>query len=92
MVEAAGVFARSAVAAADPSSPARAKALLWACARLADFASSVGLQPTAQVVLHPSVIERFVLVGCAEVSGASRRTQVELQVPRVAEFVGHDYR
>jgi integrase len=74
MPEAAGVFARATVAAVGPSSPARAKALLWSCARLATFGVSVGLEPSAVVLLHPSVIERFILVGTGELSGAARRT------------------
>jgi hypothetical protein len=59
---------------ADPPSAARAKALLWAGAKLGPFGISVGLAPQPAVMLHPSVIERFILVGCAEVSGAARRT------------------
>lgn len=74
MPEAAGGFARMTVAAVDPPSVARAKALLWACAKLATFGLSVGVEPDPTVLLHPSVIERFVLVGCGEVSGAARRT------------------
>jgi len=70
----AGVFARTTVTAVGPASPARAKALLWACARLATFGLSVGLDPSPEVLLHPSTIERFILVGCADVSGAARRT------------------
>jgi integrase len=70
----AGAFAREVVTAAGPANPARAKALLWACAKLASFAASVGLEADPAVVLHPSVIERFILIGCPEVSGASRRT------------------
>jgi integrase len=68
------VFARSVVAAVDPPSVGRAKALLWSCARLAAFGISVGLEPEPAVLLHPSVIERFVLVGVPDVSGAARRT------------------
>lgn len=74
MPDAAAVFARTVVTAVGPSSAGRAKALLWACARLATFGLAVGLDPDPAVLLHPSVIERFVLVGCAEVSGAARRT------------------
>lgn len=74
MPEAAGVFARSVVAGAEVSSPARAKALLWAAARLASFGLSVGLEADAAVLFHPSVIERFVVVGCRDVSPAARRT------------------
>lgn len=74
MPEAAGVFARSVVAAAVPPSAARAKALLWAAARLAAFGASVGLEPDPAVLLRPSVIERFVVVGVAGLSPASQRT------------------
>ncbi|MGH9120206.1 MAG: hypothetical protein ACRD0A_20760 [Acidimicrobiales bacterium] len=74
MPEAAGGFARTVVASVDPPSPARAKALLWSCARLASFGIGIGLEPEAAVLLHPSVIERFVLVGAPGLSGAARRT------------------
>jgi integrase len=70
----AGVFARTVVAAAAPPSATRAKALLWAAARLAAFGLSVGLEADAAVLLHRSVVERFVLVGCTDVSPAARRT------------------
>lgn len=62
------------MAGVAPSSVGRAKALLWSCARLASFGITVGLEPTPAVLLHPSVIERFVLVGCGGLSGAARRT------------------
>lgn len=74
MPEAAAVFARTVVAAVDPPSVGRARALLWSCARLGTFAVSVGLAPEPAVLLHPSVIERFVLVGCGGLSDAARRT------------------
>jgi len=71
---AAGAFAREVVAAVGPASPARAKALLWACARLAAFGISVGLERSPTVLLHSSVIERFVIVGTAGWSSPARRT------------------
>ena len=74
MPEPAGVFARTVVAAAAPAAVTRAKALLWAAARLATFGLSVGLEADPAVLLHPSVVERFVLVGCTDVSPAARRT------------------
>jgi hypothetical protein len=49
------------VARAAPGTPARAKALLFAAGRLAGFAERVGLELEAGVVLHASVIERFVI-------------------------------
>jgi integrase len=70
--EAAG-FARAVVSAAAPDSPARAKALLFACSRLAAFAERVGLG-LENALLSDAVIERFVLVGCGGLSLASVRT------------------
>lgn len=74
MPPAAGAFARTTVATVAPPRAARAKALLWACAKLATFGLSVGLAAEPEVLLHPSVIERFVIVGCTDLSGAARRT------------------
>jgi integrase len=71
--EAAG-FARQVVAASSPLSPDRARSLLWACSRLAVFGDSVGLQLEAAVLLRPSVIERFVLVGLQGTSPGRRAT------------------
>lgn len=67
-------FARAAVAAADPRGPARARALLWSCSRLAAWGAGVGLELVAEVLLHPSVIERFVTVGMPRASDSARRT------------------
>ena len=74
MPEAAGVFAREVVAGLDAPSPARAKALLWACARLGSFGVTVGVELVPAVLLAPSVIERFVAVGCGDLSSPARRT------------------
>jgi integrase len=71
---AAASFARGVVAAACPETLARAKALLFAAAKLAVFGESVGLELSPGVLLDRSVIERFVLVGCEGVSPATRRT------------------
>jgi integrase len=66
-------FARAAVTAAAPDGRERAKNLLWAAAKLADYAAGLGLDPVPQVLLHPSVIERFAT--CAPgLSGPARRT------------------
>jgi hypothetical protein len=66
-------FARDVVPLAAPGGQERAKNLLWAAARLADYTSSLGLELAPEVVLHPSVIERF--ARCAPgLSGVSRRT------------------
>lgn len=66
--------AREVVAAARPVSVVRARSLLWACATLAVFAEGVGLEMAPAVLLHPSVIERFVVVGMAASPTTRRRT------------------
>ena len=71
---AAAALAREVVAQAAPATPARAKALLFAAGRLAAFAEQVGLELEAGVLLHTSVIERFIIEGCRSVSPATRRT------------------
>jgi integrase len=65
---------RVVVAQAAPTTPARCKALLFAASKLAGFAEQVGLELEAGVVLREAVIERFVLVGCPDVTPATRRT------------------
>jgi integrase len=70
----AAAFARAVVAQAAPRTPARAKALLFAAGRLACFGERVGLELSAGVLLHPSVIERFTLAGERTVLPATRRT------------------
>ena len=72
--EPAACFARTVVAAAAPGTAPRARTLLWACAKLAVFASTVGLALDPQLLLTPSVIERCVLVGERQASQAARRT------------------
>jgi len=69
----AAAFARDVIAAAAPGGQERAKNLLWAAAKLADYATGLGLDPAPGVLLHPSVIERF--ARCAPgLSGVARRT------------------
>ena len=69
----AAVFAREVIARAGPQGRERAKNLLWAAGKLADYAIGLGLEPAPEVVLHPSVAERF--TRCAPgVSGPARRT------------------
>src|SRR5579875_1879744 len=67
-------FARALVARAEPRTPERAKALLFAASRLASFAEAVGLCPSPEELLCEAVIERFLLQGTAALSPASRRT------------------
>src|SRR5487761_1357694 len=66
-------FARVVVTLAAPGTPARCKALLFAAAKLAAFAERVGLG-LEQSLLCEAVIGRFIVVGCAGVSPATRRT------------------
>lgn len=72
--EPAAGFAREVVTRVGPVSVMRARSLLWATAALARFGLSVGLEPVPAVLLHPSVIERFVVVGLAQAPEARRRT------------------
>ena len=67
-------FAQRAVTRAEPSSPARAKALLFAAAKLGTFATSVGLELVPETVLSPSLIERFIVTSAAALGPATRRT------------------
>ena len=66
-------FARAVVTAAAPRGRDRAKNLLWAAGRLADWAIPLGLEPVPQVLLHPSVIERFT-AHAPHLTGVTRRT------------------
>jgi len=50
------------------------RALLFAASRLAAFGESVGLELSAEVLLHRSVIERFSVQGEGALSPATRRT------------------
>jgi integrase len=66
-------FARDVISRAGPQGRERAKNLLWAAGKLADWAIGLGLEPAPEVVLHPSVAERF--TRCAPgLSGVARRT------------------
>jgi integrase len=69
----AAAFARGVIAVTAPAGRERAKSLLWAAGKLADYAASLGLELTPGVVLHPSAAERF--TRCAPgLSGSARRT------------------
>jgi hypothetical protein len=69
----AAAFARQAVAAVMPGGRERAKNLLWAAGKLADWAIGLGLEAVPEVLLHPSVTERF--TRCAPgLTGVARRT------------------
>ena len=66
-------FARAVVSHAAPAGRERAKNLLWAAGRLADWAIPLGLELVPQVLLHPSVIERFA-AHAPGLTGVTRRT------------------
>jgi hypothetical protein len=69
----AAAFARDVVAQVSPPGRERAKNLLWAAGKLADYAIGLGLDLVPHTVLHPSTAERF--TRCAPgLSGAARRT------------------
>ena len=69
----AAAFAREVIARTGPAGRERAKNLLWAAGKLADYAIPLGLEPVPGVLLHPSTAERF--TRCAPgLSGAARRT------------------
>jgi len=72
--EAASAFARDVVAMARPAAPERAKALLFAAARLAAFGEEMGLELCAETLLCEATIERFILCGTGGLSPASVRT------------------
>ncbi len=69
----AAAFARQAVTACGPLGRDRAKNLLWAAGKLAGWAIPLGLEPVPDVLLHPSVIERFT-AHAPGLSGPARRT------------------
>lgn len=70
----AGQFAREVVAQVAPASAARAKALLFASSKLCSFGLAVGYGCDKEVLFHPDVIERFIVVGTAGLSPATTRT------------------
>jgi hypothetical protein len=59
---------------AGPLSRQRTKAFLFATSRLAAFGLSVGAEMTAEVLLDPCFVDRFVLVATKDLAPASRRT------------------
>jgi integrase len=69
----AAAFAREVVAKTAPGGRERAKNLLWAAGKLADYGIGLGLEAVPEVLLHPSTAERF--TRCAPgLSGSARRT------------------
>ena len=69
----AAAFAREVISGMGPQGQERAKNLLWAAGKLADYAIGLGLEAVPEVLLHPSVTERF--IRCAPgLTGVARRT------------------
>jgi hypothetical protein len=69
----AAAFAREVITRAAPEGRERAKNLLWAAGKLADYAIPLGLEAVPEVLLHPSAAERF--TRCAPgLTGVARRT------------------
>jgi integrase len=69
----AAAFARDVIARVAPEGRERAKNLLWAAGKLADYGIGLGLEAVPEVLLHPSTAERF--TRCAPgLSGVARRT------------------
>jgi hypothetical protein len=69
----AAAFARDVITTVRPGGQERAKNLLWAAGKLAGYALGLGLEAAPEVVLRPSVAERF--TRCAPgVSPVARRT------------------
>ncbi len=69
----AAAFAQVAVARCGDLGRERARSLLWAAGRLADYGLRLGLTAAPEVLLHPSVIERFA-AHSPGLTPASRRT------------------
>jgi len=67
-------FTRQVVVVAEPASPARARALLYAVGKLASFAERCGLPLDTNTVFHPSVMERFLVLSYTTLSPGTRRT------------------
>jgi len=68
-----GCVRRDVITRTGPEGRERAKNLLWAAGKLADYAIGLGLEAVSEVVLHPSTAERF--TRCAPgLSGVARRT------------------
>jgi len=69
----AAAFAREVITKTGPEGRERAKNLLWAAGKLADYALGLGMEPVPEAVLHPSTAERF--TRCAPgLSLVARRT------------------
>ena len=81
----AAAFARDAITTVRPGGQERAKNLLWAAGKLADYALGLGLEAVPEVVLHPSTAERFTRCapGLSAVARRTLRTNLRFGPPRV---------
>lgn len=71
---AAADLVREVVALSSPGSIDRAKTLLWSAGQAVKFACSSGLQLKAEVLFHPSTVERLIQTATGHMSGPARRT------------------
>jgi len=78
-------FARTVVHAADPHSPTRAKALLFAASKLGSFGCGVGLPLDHEVLLTESVIERF--AGSRQAGGRATARTLRSNLRHLAQTV-----
>lgn len=67
-------FTKKVVSCCKGINPSRAKALIFAVAKLAAFAESRGLALSTEVVLRPSVINRYLLSDAKDLNPATLRT------------------
>jgi hypothetical protein len=73
------------VTQAEPPGRDRARNLLWAAGKLADHGIGLGLAPVPEVLLHPSVIERFTAhaPGLTDVTRRTLRTNLRFIARKV---------
>ncbi len=81
----AAAFARDMIGQVAPEGRERAKNLLWAAGKLANYAIPLGLEPVPEIVLHPSVAERFTrrAPGLSSVARRTLRTNLRFIGRRV---------
>ncbi|HEY2305095.1 MAG TPA: hypothetical protein VGI05_04365 [Streptosporangiaceae bacterium] len=81
----AAAFARGVIGRAAPQGQERAKNLLWAAGRLAEWALPLGLEAAPEVLLHPPVTERFTRTapGLSPVARRTLRTNLRFTGRRV---------
>jgi integrase len=81
----AAAFAQDVISRVAPGGRERAKNLLWAAGKLADYGLGLGLEPAPEVLLHPSVAERFTRCapGLTPVARRTLRTNLRFTGRRV---------